>query len=226
MTSTLQQHCRALQARFDNYSLRERLLLLLAAIALSYGAWDQLLMQPLSEQQQRTASELSAQRQLLVQGEQEILLLLGDDREAASPEAREIEALQAEVNALDERLRAATEGLMPPQRMTHALKELLASESGLQLTSLQSKPPQRQQQPDESADGEERATAEPALYRHGFSLRFEGDYLATLRYLRALETLPWRVYCERLQFQSEAYPRASIILDMYTLSLSEDWIGA
>ena len=64
-----------------------------------------------------------------------------------------------------------------------------------------------------------------ALHRHDFAIEFAGDYMATLRYLQALEALPWRFFWDSVSYEVEDYPRSLVRLRLHTLSLSEDWIG-
>ena len=79
-----------------------------------------------------------------------------------------------------------------------------------------------QRNPDEpDGKGETRA----GLHRHGFALEFSGGYLATLNYLQALERLPWRFFWDSVDYEVMQYPRSIVRLKLYTLSLSEDWIG-
>jgi len=222
----------ALAARYAERSLRERLLLLGAAVALAFGACDQLLMQPLAAREQRLHSELDAQRQVLAQGRQRLLSLLRDsDGETAQsdPAQRGVAALREELEALDAQLRRASSALMPPREMPGMLEQLLAEQPGLRLTALTSLPPERQPDPPHAADavgvGTGAVERPPAVFRHAFALHFEGDYHATLRYLRALQALPWRLHCRLLEYRSENHPRASVTLELFTLSLSEDWIG-
>ena len=49
--------------------------------------------------------------------------------------------------------------------------------------------------------------------------------MATLRYLQALEALPWRFFWDSVDYQVIAYPQSTVRLKLHTLSLSEDWIG-
>jgi MSHA biogenesis protein MshJ len=51
-------------------------------------------------------------------------------------------------------------------------------------------------------------------------LHLEGSYLATLRYLRALEALPWEFFWDGLHFEVIEYPTARVRLDIHTLGLT------
>jgi MSHA biogenesis protein MshJ len=53
-------------------------------------------------------------------------------------------------------------------------------------------------------------------------LQLEGSYLATLRYLRALEDLPWKFFWEGVEYEVIEHPTARITLDLYTLGIKVD----
>ena len=63
------------------------------------------------------------------------------------------------------------------------------------------------------------------LYQHGVEMLLEGEYFQTLRYLKALEELPWQVLWGELEYGVQDYPRASIRLQINTLSTDSGWIG-
>mgnify|MGYP002062939409 FL=1 len=73
--------------------------------------------------------------------------------------------------------------------------------------------------------GDEAAPIGAMLHRHGFEVTFSGGYLPTLRYLQALERLPWRFYWDSVSYEVIDYPRSIVRMQLHTLSLSEDWIG-
>jgi MSHA biogenesis protein MshJ len=65
----------------------------------------------------------------------------------------------------------------------------------------------------------------PKIYRHGLRLELEGSYSDTLDYIKRLEGLPWGLAWEALDIHMQSYPKAHIILHLYTLSLKEEWLG-
>ena len=55
--------------------------------------------------------------------------------------------------------------------------------------------------------------------RYELRLELEGSYLGTLRYLRALEALPWKFFWESVDYEVIEYPLARVTLQIYTLGL-------
>ena len=73
-----------------------------------------------------------------------------------------------------------------------------------------------------TGDTEDAAT----FYRHGLEIEVEGSFAACLEYLDAIEALPWRLYWQLLDLEVIEYPRNRIRIEVSTLSLDEEWIGA
>jgi len=48
----------------------------------------------------------------------------------------------------------------------------------------------------------------PGIYQHGLNLVFEGGYLNALHYLQTLESLPWGLFWDSVEFKVEKYPMA------------------
>jgi MSHA biogenesis protein MshJ len=64
----------------------------------------------------------------------------------------------------------------------------------------------------------------PVLYRHGLVIDLQGEYLALLEYVRALENLPWRFYWLGLEVRAAGPGPREFRLHVYTVSLREEWI--
>ena len=62
------------------------------------------------------------------------------------------------------------------------------------------------------------------VFRHGVVIEFK-EYLATLRYLKAIENMQWRFYWGGLNYTVDEYPNAHVTIVLYTLSLNEGWVG-
>ena len=62
-------------------------------------------------------------------------------------------------------------------------------------------------------------------YRHGLRIEFQGDYLTTLNYLRRLENLKWGFFWDNFEFKVNDYPDSTVAIEIFTLSLQQEWIG-
>lgn len=213
---------------FNNLSVRERVLVLVATLVVVHMAWEQLLMNPLQHQQQRSTAELEQQRQRLDEIDAKTKILVS--RYTNDPDAsvnQKLENLRSQITTLDERIDAAAEALIDPPQMALVLEQLLNRENVLRLMRLETLPPKalNEEAAEQDEKGDLPTDVLPNVYEHGFVVEFEGDYRSTVRYLHALEELPWRFFWDGVEFHVNDYPLATVRLHMHTLSLSEAWIG-
>ena len=220
----MQARWQALMDRFANLSARERLLLLVAIFAVSYQLADLVILDRQFRQMEQVngamASDNAAMRRLNTE-----LNALANSVQDDPNEPLRTAALQArsELEALHARLKAETRELISPQDMARFLEQLLLQEPQLTLMRLQTLDARPLLSEEAAVRGTDLLAV--ALHRHDFAIEFAGDYMATLRYLQALEALPWRFFWDSVHYQVEDYPRSQVRLRLHTLSLSEDWIG-
>jgi MSHA biogenesis protein MshJ len=215
------QALRDLMDRYNQLSLRERVLVLLAAVALLWVVWESAFMGPLDRERRQRRQQLEVLRAEVQGLEQSVEAIVAQG--AADPESRsrqQIEALKQDIAKLDEQLAGTTSGLIAPREMGRVLEQVLRRTSQLTLHGLRTLPP------------ESLLTAEPPkpeggaqIYRHGVELEVGGTYLEMLRLLEALEALPWKFFWDRAEFAIEDAPRGRLKLRLYTLGLEEGWIG-
>lgn len=153
----------------------------------------------------------------------------------ADPGMQYRSALLAAAASREELIRqidAHTDALITPEKMKALLEDLLRAQPGLRLVGLNSfsEPVQLPAAaPAARAAGTTAPTAaQPVtLYRHGVRLQLEGGYFDLLAYLQAIQSSAWSLNWDSLDYQvGEAGPaRASISLQLYTLSRHAGWVG-
>jgi MSHA biogenesis protein MshJ len=89
--------------------------------------------------------------------------------------------------------------------------------------SLQNKPVSALVEPAATADGSQAEITGP--YVHRVELVVDGRYLDIVKYLHALEALPWHFYWRSLDLKTTEYPMNRVHIELSTLSLDKDWIG-
>lgn len=212
---------RDLMDRYDQLSLRERIIVLIAALLLIALVWDSVFMGPLERQRKGHLQQIEALRSEVAGLEQSIETLVAQGAEhPAQGGPSTADALAAEIKELDRRLVGATSGLIEPKEMSHVLEQVLARAQHLKLHAMRSLPPQAVAAP-EAQPGAPAAQ----IYKHGVELELTGGYLDTLYFLQALEALPWRFFWDRIEYTVEEHPRGRVKLRLYTLGLEEAWIG-
>jgi MSHA biogenesis protein MshJ len=220
---------RPLIERVDALTLRERLIIFSAGVTLVYIAWQTLVMDPLAGR-----ARSAEQRLARVREQTAAIDALGT---AASQDpivraALRNGALAQRLAALDGELSAVAQGYVAPERMTELLRALLAEQHGLKLVSLANLPVESLSRPlSQSLPQSSSAKAEAPLadddrgpFLHPVEIVVEGDYASVVAYLRAAESLPWRIQWRKLELTAGEYPVNRVRLVIGALSLSRDWL--
>jgi MSHA biogenesis protein MshJ len=159
-------------------------------------------------------ASFESQRSVL-QGELDTL----DQQEALDPDAavrRQLDAFEGQVGTIDQKLQGQALQLIAPEQARSVLQALIANVRGLRMVGLKTEPAR----PLVETQGLDL----PVLYRHGLVIDLEGDYLALIGYLQALEQLPWRLYWYGVEVTADKPGARRFRLRLYTVSLRKEWI--
>jgi MSHA biogenesis protein MshJ len=198
--------------RFDRLSLRERVLTTAATLALLVALFHALMLQ-----------RLELRRKQLTQQLTEIVTAVndtagtGDGTDSAGATLQRTIALAAQLNQATARLDSRSAGLIPPQRMTQVIHDVLIRQQGVTLLSLRSVASYPL-----VGGADDGASGGP--YVHSVVLVVQGQYLDVLTYLQALESLPWHFYWQSLELDATHYPMTQVTVRLGTVSMSHDWI--
>ncbi len=229
MIAEYRRKVRATMRWMDEQPLRQRLLLLVAIVAVFFTLWDVVLMRSSKLREGQAESDTTRLEKqvkaLELQAEATLKKLAADPNLERRKRKAELERQLAD---LDARFNERTADLIPPSEMVRVLKELLGRDSGLQLVRLQSVPATQLMAPDEESGSEGKVdlgSGPIRLFRHGLILEMSGDYMSVLRYVQALEQLPWKFFWESMTYQVQQWPTGKITLKLLSLSSEEGWIG-
>jgi MSHA biogenesis protein MshJ len=206
-----------IQAWFDARSLRERLVLAGACVIGLLLVIEALAWAPARQRLKAAASQMASLDEQRATLQQQLDLL--DQQEALDPDAavrKQIETFDHQVGTLDEKLRAQAIQLLAPDQTRAMLHALIANLHGLKMVGLQTEAPR----PLVNTEGLDL----PALYRHGVDIDLQGDYLALIDYVQALEQMPWRLYWYGLEIRTDGAGARTFRLQLYTVSLYKEWI--
>ena len=211
----MREHIQQLLERVDALELRQRIMLLLICLAIMFLIVDTLAIQPAIKQQK-------VQRQAITDWELKLDVLreragMLPDHPANSSASRHADML-ARLNTLNAQIQKQMGGLLAPEQAVEVLKQVLEQEQGLSLVEVNAGSLSLSDT-DLSGDDE---FVDIGINRYQMQLQLEGGYLATLRYLRALEDLPWKFFWEGMDYEVIEYPTARITIDLYTLGLGGD----
>ena len=204
--------------RIDNASLRERVMIFLAAALVLVFLVNAALIRPLRDTQRRLSADIAQNERELrtIQGEVQRLARARD----AGPDARNREraaVLRAELALLDGKIADQQRRFTTPQRMRDVLEEMLEREKRLRLIDLKTLPVT-----DMSAT--QGQAGRRRVFRHGVELTLAGSYLDLYAYLAALEGLKTQLYWGRAEMSVAEYPVATLKLTVYTLSFDQAWL--
>lgn len=219
--------------KYDNLQPREQtiiwagsgvLLFLLLFVALLEPVW--LNLSSLREQIQ--SSEANNQS-LLAQIERLENSQYEDPNEKLRLSLRQV---MAEGRELDEEIAQVTQSLVAPKQMVSLLESVLSQNKQLKLISLTNKPAEPVELDINVSAADQQLDAETAelepeslIYRHGFSVEMEATYPATVKYLQSLQGLPWKLFWQQLDYQTEQYPKGTLKIEIYTLSTRQEVLG-
>lgn len=221
-----------LAGRFDRLSLRERVLTTAAILAVLIALFDSLVMHRLEIHRKQLAQQLA-----------EIGAAVNDrgDGSDAGMTLERAATLTASLSQATARLHSQSAGLIPPQRMTQVIHDVLSRQQGVTLVSLRSLPPyaltdglpkggaEAQSAGVDATAGQDIpaaafSTASDGPYVHSVELVVQGPYLDVLTYLQTLEGLSWHFYWQSLALDATQSPTTRVTLRLGTLSMSRDWI--
>ncbi len=216
--ATLRDRLAPLLSRVDALSRRERLLVLVTMLVTIAGFSHMLLIEPLGKRADVSRGDLAALKESIETAnrnlEEQILQLAGGGGEKRA----RIAMIKQRIDEINAALGDYASELIDPAEMARVLEGILRRQSSLRLVRIRNLPPEA------IADGEESDVTR--FYRHGLEIEVEGSFAACLDYLTEIEALPWRLYWQLLDLEVVEYPRNRIRLEVSTLSLDEEWIGA
>ena len=218
----MMERLNTLLAKIDALTLRERIFIAAAVLAVAVGLWEALLGAPLAAREQRASLMVDNLTKRIEQMNESMAATAQGINEGMPGNLERLKVLRDRLAETEESVRIFTTDLVDPAQMRFVLEDLIRQQSGLKLISMSNLDVQPLVEEDEA---EADASTRPNLYRHGLMLIMEGPFLACLDYLRAVESLPWQLYWGRLELEARDYPLNRILIELHTLSLDEEWIG-
>jgi MSHA biogenesis protein MshJ len=216
--------------RIDGMSLRERALIFIMVAVIVLTFMNTVFLDPLFAKQ-REKSQLLTQQQSQMKAAQTAIQELLKANDPDKLNRVRLAQLEVEIKHVDLALADLQKSLVPPQKMGALLEDILRQNGQLRLVSLKTLPASSIADASKPGagnhDSEAKTNATPGalIYRHGVEITLEGSYPELLRYVSALERLPWRMFWGRVSMTTETYPKTTLVLTLYTLSLEETWLS-
>lgn len=151
---------------------------------------------------------------------------------------KEITQYEKRLAKIDEQLVTLTEELINPFEMRQALVQLLKLQKGVSILSLEVLPAEALLFSPLSEDENSDKPKEPlidsennkqevslGLYRHAIQITLQGKYFQLRDYLKQLEDLPWKFFWHDFHYQLKEYPVSELKIEIYSLSINQEFVG-
>lgn len=237
----MKQYWQKLALRIDALSLRERAIIFAMAALILVMLINTALLDPQFKKQNQLSQRIRQEQSQIVGIQAEIQQKVkAHEIDPDKADRERLQQLRAQIAQLNTALQDMQKGLVSPDKMAELLESILKRNSSLRLVSLKSLPPtsitESLAAQDKTTSGKTEAasaasasgsgkTVADAIYRHGMEVKVQGSYLDMLNYMAALEGTPWQLLWGRAELNVDEYPKATLTLTLYTLSLDKRWLN-
>lgn len=238
----MKEQWQRLELRIDALSLRERALAFAIAALVLITLINTLFLDPLLARQKQLSQQVTQEQQQIAAMQAEIQgRVKGSEADPDAANRARLKNLQQQLAALHGDLLNLQKGLVSPDKMATLLEDILKQNNKLHLVSLKKIPAVALNQRIEAGvKGEQGKAAGPGLlqgkekseaaasetvYQHAVEIVVEGSYLDIMQYLSQLEAMPWQLFWARAKLNVDAYPKTSLTLTLFTLSLDKTWLN-
>ncbi|TOK21007.1 MSHA biogenesis protein MshJ [Vibrio parahaemolyticus] len=209
----------SLEERFGDMSAREKMLVALCGFVTVVMLLFTLVLEPKLNQISNNEIQLSNLKQSNQKTEIDILRVKAQLKKDPNADIDlEISNLLTESQHLSMQLSQIIEHLVTPSQMAGVLESVLEQQSGIHLVSLQTLP-------SEPITEDKEASQYSGYYVHPVRMELTGDYFSIANYLNKLESLPASYFWRSFSYKVEEYPKAKLVLEVYTLGSREEFIG-
>ncbi|MCG9232138.1 type II secretion system protein M [Vibrio diabolicus] len=209
----------SLEERFGEMSAREKVLIALCGLVVVIMLLFTLVLEPKLNEIISNERQLSNLKQANQKIEIDTLRIQAQLKKDPNAEVdRSISNLLTESQHLSMQLAEIIEHLITPSQMAELLENVLEQQSGIHLLSLQTLP-------SEPITEDKEASQYSGYYVHPVRMELTGDYFSIANYLNKLESLPASYYWRSFSYKVEEYPKAKLVLEVYTLGSREEFIG-
>ncbi len=232
---------------FDAKPIRERLIVAVLLLAVVWSAFNFTLLAPLENEKSKLHERLEvAESEIKKLSTMEMVLTKALSNDPNAQKKKEIDRLGKHLDDLEENLQALSVGLIPADELTLALHDVLHSLGSLKLVGMETLAPTQLRLSgagEALLDGTEedggsddidgnveldesgKVIEQVGVFKHSVVVALEGKYFDVVNYLRALESLPWKIYWQGIDYEVLTYPKAKVLIEVYTLSTEEGVLG-
>jgi len=210
-----------LAEKYQALSLRERILVVGAAVALIWMMWAYLISDILVSRMNGVTKDIrTLTSQMVTEAQSQEAMRRQKSNSPDKKLANERDLLSIQIGKMDSVLGESLSRFVSPENMPVLLEDVISRHRSLTLTRIVSLPVEKI---------EVAITAEGvsgvSIYRHPMRIEFEGGYFQTLAYLQELEQSEWKFTWRDFEYQVAEFPTGVAVLQLETLSRERGWIG-
>ncbi|MGF1720183.1 type II secretion system protein GspM [Vibrio kyushuensis] len=213
MNQTLVQ----LENKFEQLSGREKWLISIGGFIVTALVMFTFVFEPAMKKSNQLNHQLMITKSDIQRMQGETLVLTAKLRKDPNKEIDiEFKKLLKQSQDLSHELSGVIDTLISPTQMTLLLENVLSESKRLHLVSL------------ETLGAEsivKKQSQETGYFIHPVRIEVTGSYFDILTYLEALEAMPAKYYWRSFHYQVEEYPKARLIMEVYTLGARKEFIG-
>jgi MSHA biogenesis protein MshJ len=222
--------------RIDALSLRERVIVFAAAVMMLILLVNSFLLDPQYARQTALSQQIRQQQSQIADIQNQIQQTVkARELDPDQPDRVRLRLLNEEAGRMNAALTDLQKRLVPPNRMADLLEDVLKRNNKLLLVSLKTLPVTSLNDIAQDTKSDKGSTALPpptteemsgvqTVYQHTVELTVQGSYMDMLAYMRELEALPWELFWGSAQLTVNEYPKATLTLTLFTLSLDKKWL--
>lgn len=238
----MKQYWNRIVLKVDALSLRERAIIFAMVATILVVIMNTFVLDPQFAKQKKMSNQMKQDQSqiMVVQAEMQQKMTAQNNDPDAANKAR-LASLQQQTLQMQATMRDMQKGLVSPDKMSMLLEDILKKNGSLRLVSLKTLPPvslSELVQAENKRAGEKVAEAAPMaketaadklstglVYKHGVDIVIQGEYPDLLNYLTQLEAMPWQLFWAKAKLNVDEYPRSTLNLTVFTLSLDKRWLN-
>jgi MSHA biogenesis protein MshJ len=235
----MKQYWQKLSTKIDSLTLRERVIIFAMAAVAIVAAANVLLLDPLFARQKELSAQVQAGRVQVLQVQSQIQEMVKAQKDPDAATRERLKVVKQQHGQMQTILLDMQKGLVTPDKMTALLGDIVRQDGRLRLVSLKTLPSTSLTEDVEAKAGTDKTpvnmtvlnkevapgVSAGGVYKHGVEITLQGGYLDMVNYMASLETMPWQLFWGKAKLNVEEYPRATLTLTLFTLSLDKKWLN-
>lgn len=224
----MKQYWQRIALKIDALTQRERAIVFALAVALAIALLNAVLLDPQAAKRRQLSRQLTQNQAKMLEIQAELQQWArADAMDPDTANRTRLEELKRQSAQMHSTLQEMQKGIVPPDKMSDLLQSMLRQNGKLHLVSLKTLEAAGLTESLQPAakDKTESKSLPDAVYKHGVELEIQGSYADLTSYLTSLEALPWQLYWGSARLKVEEYPKATLVLTVFTLSLDRKWLN-